>query len=274
MPKRPPSTERVSSPDRGSPTDEWGIYDPVKAGMQAVYARLGRPVLRASAKKARLERRRGFQPERSNDGVGLAIQEAMVRAGVFDPKQDQGTPVSPAQAVRIALKGARPPKAETELSQVTTAQDLAACDAPKRRPARRAKSSTSETAGIAAAAPAVEVSSATQTTEIGPAQRVRAPRKAKPRAKAESPAVAAAPVAPGPPAPSPRRPRGPVPLAAWAHAVTDTPKPEARRGDKRGFWKGLFRMPADVALVEYAHGCRIHRLLIETSEDAPLLDLL
>ncbi len=275
MPKRPPSNERVPSPDRGSLTDEWGIYDPAKAGMQALYARLGRPVLRESAKKARLESRRGFRPERPNDGVGLAIQEAMVRAGVFEPKEDEGTAVSPAQAVRIALKAARPPKAEAAMSQVTTAaQDLAACDAPKRRPTRRAKSSTSVTAAVATAPSAVEVSSATQIAEIEPAPKARAPRKAKPRAKAELQAVAAAPVVPGPPAPSPRRPRGPVPLAAWAHAVTDTPKPEARRGDKRGFWKGLFRMPADVALVEYAHGCRIHRLLIETSEDAPLLDLL
>ena len=86
--------------------------------------------------------------------------------------------------------------------------------------------------------------------------------------------VAAAPlpeVAPEPkhvpPAPSPRRPRGPVPLAAWAHAVADQPKVEPRRADKRGFWRGLFRMPAEVALVEYAHGAKIHRLLIEAGDD-------
>jgi hypothetical protein len=66
-----------------------------------------------------------------------------------------------------------------------------------------------------------------------------------------------------PPAPSPRRPRGPVPLAAWAHAVADQLKAEPRRADKRGFWRGIFRMPAEVALVEYAHGAKIHRLRIE-----------
>ncbi len=275
MPKRPPSNERVPSPDRGSPTDEWGLYDPAKAGMQALYARLGRPVLRESAKKARLERRRGFRPERPNDGVGLAIQEAMLRAGVMEPKEDPGAPESSARAVRIALKAARPRKAEARPSPTTTAaQDLAASDAPKRRPNRRAKSSTTVTAGVATASPAAEVSSAIQATETEPALKARAPRKARPRTRVEPPAVAAAPLVSGPPAPSPRRPRGPVPLAAWAHAVNDTPKPEARRGDKRGFWRGLFRMPTDVALVEYARGCRIHRLLIETSEDVPLLDLL
>ncbi len=44
--------------ERVPPTDEWGIYDPAKAGMQALFARLGRPVLRASNKKIRQERRR------------------------------------------------------------------------------------------------------------------------------------------------------------------------------------------------------------------------
>ena len=82
------------------------------------------------------------------------------------------------------------------------------------------------------------------------------------------------PTAPAPPAPSPRRPRGPVPLAAWAHAVTDAPRSEPRRADQRGFWKGIFRIPSEVALVEYAHGCRIHRLVIETSDELPMLDLI
>ena len=56
-------------------------------------------------------------------------------------------------------------------------------------------------------------------------------------------------------------------LAAWAHAVADQPKVEPRRADKRGFWRGLFRIPAEVALVEYAHGAKIHRLLIEAGDD-------
>ena len=117
MPKRPP-TERVP------PTDEWGIYDPAKAGMQALFARLGRPVLRGSSKKIRQERRRAFRPERerSADGVGLAIKEAMDRAGAMDRAALEAKaaevataeattavlepvmPTSPARAVRIALK--------------------------------------------------------------------------------------------------------------------------------------------------------------------------
>ena len=45
-----------------SPTDEWGIYDPAKAGMQALYSRLGRPILRASAASERRERKRPPDP--------------------------------------------------------------------------------------------------------------------------------------------------------------------------------------------------------------------
>jgi len=58
-----------------------------------------------------------------------------------------------------------------------------------------------------------------------------------------------------------------VPLAAWARAIDDQPKAEPVRTDKRGFWRSLFRIPAEVALVEYAHGCRIHRLLVEAGDD-------
>ena len=265
MAKRPTSTERVPI------TDEWGIYDPAKAGMQALYAKLGRPILRASAKSARQERRRGFRPDRTNDGVGLAIQEAMVRAGRMsapaEPVETPILPVSPARAVRIALKAAT--------AAVPTEPFIPAVIAPsaagkKKTATRRAKATV-----------------AARDVEVETSARPRSPRKpAKARAKAE-PAPAAVPVAvvataavppapapPAPPAPAPRRPRGAVPLAAWAHAVSETPKPEPRRVDKRGFWKGLFRMPAEVALVEYARGCRIHRLLIETSDDVPLLDLL
>lgn len=265
MPKRPTPTERAPI------TDEWGIYDPAKAGMQALYAKLGRPILRASAKSARQERRRGYRPERTNDGVGLAIQEAMDRAGKMnaaaEPVETPIIPISPARAVRIALKAGTVPAPSKPFIPATVAPSATA---PKKTATRRAKTTV--------AARAVEVEA--------PA-RPRRPRKtAKGRAKAE-PAPAAVPVAvaatavvapapapPAPPAPSPRRPRGAVPLAAWAHAVSETAKPEPRRTDKRGFWKGLFRMPAEVALVEYARGCRIHRLLIETSDDGPLLDLL
>lgn len=273
MPKRTPSVEPAPPAKPVAPTDEWGIYDPAKAGMQALYARLGRPILRASARSVRLERRRGFRPERPNDGVGLAIEEAMLRAGIMEPKDDAAMPASAARAMRMALKGTRPPKAAVEPSpQPSAAEELAALDAPKRRTARRAKSAVAP--DVAGASPPAITARAADVVDVEPARKTRAPRKTTARAKTEPPVVVVTPVTAGPPAPSPRRPRGPVPLAAWAHAVTEAPNPEARRGDKRGFWKSLFRMPADVALVEYAHGCRIHRLLIETSQDAPLLDLL
>lgn len=90
---------------------------------------------------------------------------------------------------------------------------------------------------------------------IKAASAVAVPAKAEPAQKA------------APPAPSPRRPRGPVPLAAWAHAAAETSRQPARRVDPRGFWRGIFRIPAEVALVEYAHGCRIHRLLVEAGDD-------
>jgi hypothetical protein len=58
-----------------------------------------------------------------------------------------------------------------------------------------------------------------------------------------------------------------VPLAAWAHAVADALRPEPRRVDPLGFWRTWFRIPPEVALVEYARGCRIQRLLIDAGTD-------
>ena len=82
-----------------SPTDEWGIYDPAKAGMQALYSRLGRPVIRASEASQRRERRRASRPERPADGVGLALQEARRRAEAIAtatvPAPPTDAPVTP-----------------------------------------------------------------------------------------------------------------------------------------------------------------------------------
>ena len=275
MPKRPPNAERVPL------TDEWGIYDPAKAGMQALYARLGRPVLRASPKSVRQERRRGFRPERPADGVGLAIEEAMIRAGMMKARgqtEPPAVPVSPARALRIALKSTKTPKAAT----VPDILAPSAGTAPGRKASRQARAEADASVGpVAAAPPPVDVMAAAPSVVTEPVAKARVARRyAKANAKASVKAETAhpeEPQAPGPhvpPAPSPRRPRGPVPLAAWAHAVADAPRHEPRRADKRGFWRGIFRMPADVALVEYAHGCRIHRLLIETSDDAAPYDLL
>lgn len=281
--------------ERVPPPDEWGIYDPAKAGMQALFARLGRPVLRGSTKKIRQERRRAFRPERerSADGVGLAIKEAMDRVGAMDraaleakaaeakPAETKTAvmepvvPASPARAVRIALKAAKTPLPMVE----EAAPEPPA--AVKRKAARRTKAETAVVLAEPAAPQPLQPQAlaAAPLAEAEVALKTRPRKTAKARVKAEpAPAVVAltapAATAPVPPAPSPRRPRGPVPLAAWAHAVTDAPKHEPRRHEKRGFWKAIFRIPSDVALVEYAHGCRIHRLLIETSDDLPMLDLI
>ena len=296
MPKRPPPAERVPL------TDEWGIYDPAKAGMQALYARLGRPVLRASSKSMRQERRRGFRPERPNDGVGLAIEEAMRRAGILIPPTPVDEPIVPgsaARAVRQALKAAKTakePKGADDVNEqapivADSVQELAPAAAPKRKTQRRAKTGAVLVPEPVAATPPVEIQAAPVETPAAPVETQAAPvetQAAAPAAEPEPPSksrtgrktakarakVESAPaVPPGPPPPSPRRPRGPVPLAAWAHAVADAPKSEPRRADRRGFWGALFRIPAEVALVEYAHGCRIHRLLIETS-DVPSPELL
>lgn len=66
--------------DRKPTTDEWGLYDPAEAGMPALFARLGRPVLRQSDAAVRREKRRASRPQRSTEGVCLAIEEGKRRA--------------------------------------------------------------------------------------------------------------------------------------------------------------------------------------------------
>jgi len=282
-------------------TDEWGIYDPAKAGMPALFARLGRPILQAPASSSRRERRRALRPERTSDGVGLALAEARRRAGLDSGVNESTEPPlvgnNPARAMRLALRAqaavnamgtphaepfipldvpALPAPVSTPVPEPVPAPvqaqhlepaDVPAVPAPKKRATRKASART-------AAVPATSAEPAAAKT------RTRKAAAGKGRARQAAPAIEAAPLAVAaptheppsakphlPPAPSPRRPRGPVPLAAWARAVADPPKPEPRRADPRGFWRGIFRMPAEVALVEYAHGARIHRLLIETSDD-------
>ena len=283
-------------------TDEWGIYDPAKAGMPALFARLGRPILQAPASNSRRERRRALRPERTSEGVGLAIAEARRRAGLDSGVNESTEPPlvggNPARAMRLALRAqaavnamgtaaAEPftppnavpavpapvsapvpePVAAPVQAQHVEPADLPAAPAPKKRATRKV---SARAAGLPA----------TNTEPAAAKTRTRKAAAGKGRARQAAPAIDAAtvvvaapapePPAPKPhlpPAPSPRRPRGPVPLAAWAHAVADQPKPEPRRADPRGFWRGIFRMPAEVALVEYAHGARIHRLLIETGDD-------
>lgn len=298
MSSKRPSTKTSSTTDEWKITDEWGIYDPEKAGIPALFARLGRPILRAAPTSSRKERRRALRPERSTEGVGLALAEARRRAGYDGADDALEHPLvggNPARAMRLALRAQAavnamgtpaaepfvpppappvPPPLQARVTVVPDA-DMDEAPAPRKRAAKRAVQ-----ARTASDAPTRHIAPPQEPPAAAPKARTRkAPAKARTRqaAPAAEPvaSVAAAPVpdvAPAPkphvpPAPSPRRPRGPVPLAAWAHAVADQPKVEPRRADKRGFWRGIFRMPAEVALVEYAHGAKIHRLLIEAGDD-------
>lgn len=299
MSSKRPSTKSSSTTDEWKITDEWGIYDPEKAGIPALFARLGRPILRAAPTSSRKERRRALRPERSTEGVGLALAEARRRAGYDGADDTLEHPLvggNPARAMRLALRAQAavnamgapaaepfvpppaPPVPQPPVqARVTVVPDADAHEAPapKKRTAKRAAQ-----ARAASDAPTRHIVPAQEAPAAAPKARTRkAPAKARTRqaapvvepvapvAAAPVPEVAPAPKPHVPPAPSPRRPRGPVPLAAWAHAVADQPKPEPRRADKRGFWRGIFRMPAEVALVEYAHGAKIHRLLIEAGDD-------
>ena len=240
-----------------SPTDEWGIYDPAKAGMQALYSRLGRPILRASDASQRRDRRRANRPERSADGVGLAIQEAKRRAGLMEapplvppPPSVAPPPVAepiPEPAARVARAGRGKVKATAKRKPPVVVEDVRAVAPPP-------------TPAVTAPAPEPPIAAAPVKGRGGRKGRTRQ------MAAVDPPAIVAAPVAVPPP--SPRRPRGPVPLAAWAHAVNDAERPEPKRSEAKGLWRGIFRIPSEVALVEYGRGCRIHRVVIETAADA------
>ena len=315
-PKRPSPLKPPAAADDWKITDEWGIYDPEKAGIPALFRRLGRPVLRAAPSTSRKERRRAHRPERSDEGVGLALAEAKRRAGYDVDDEMPMLGGNPARAMRLALKARNavnevgtpadppyvPPAAEPKPAapharapHVPHAAPPAAPEPPTaatpRRRARKGAAPVPEPSSLPAPAAPAEPEPPVAATK---ARTRRTTRRAKSDsapvmpvataaaaiatvdAPAEMAAAMAEPLAPvagtppvrtGPPAPSPRRPRGPVPLAAWARAVDDQPKAEPVRIDKRGFWRSLFRIPAEVALVEYAHGCRIHRLLVEAGDD-------
>jgi hypothetical protein len=294
MSSKRPSTKTSSTTDEWKLTDEWGIYDPEKAGIPALFARLGRPILRAAPTSSRQERRRAPRPARSTEGIGPALAEARRRAGYDAPEDGLEPPLvegNPARAMRLALRAQAAvnamgtPAAEPFVpppappvphppvqARVTVVPDADAHEtpAPKKRMAKRAVQ-----ARTASDAPTRHIVPAPEAPAAPKARTRKAPAKARTRQAVPvvepvapltaAPVPEAAPESKPhvPPAPSPRRPRGPVPLAAWAHAVADQLKAEPRRADKRGFWRGIFRMPAEVALVEYAHGAKIHRLRIE-----------
>ena len=171
------------------PTDEWGIYDPAKAGMQALFSRLGRP---------------------TSAGTG-------------------------GRGSRAACTGRRTARAKAARSTKRKTPPAIAAVEP----------TTAPTVAVPVQVPSSKAMNAPAPRRVG--------KPARPR-----PAV---------PPPSPRRPRGPVPLAAWAHAVHDTRRDEPKRGEAKGLWRGIFRIPSEVALMEYGRGCRIHRVVIETAAD-------
>jgi hypothetical protein len=283
-----------------SPTDEWGIYDPSKAGMQALYSRLGRPIIRASEASERRARRRGLKSDRPADGVGLAIEEAKRRAGLMSaahtappqttpepvaapppvvaatpapPVIEMPAPVKPARATRAkAGKGSKRKPISAAITAAGARLDVGVAAPPAAAPvaADKAAASAAPTIAVPTIAaptnhvPAIHTPAIDAPAGDGPAGR-RAARKT-PRSRQA--ASASAPSTPVVPPPSPRRPRGPVPLAAWAHAVSDTPRPEPKRSEGKGLWRGIFRIPSEVALVEYGRGCRIHRLVIESAPDS------
>jgi hypothetical protein len=279
-------------------TDEWGIYDPSKAGMQALYSRLGRPILRASEKSERRARRREGKSDRPAEGVGLAIEEAKRRAGII--AAGATAPPVPEPAVATAPAPAPPPAPApapvVTVAPVAPVAPVAAplpTAAPVAKTTRAVKAKTAKTAkrklaaAVSAAGARLDAANARRTTAVArpaatpapppapapapaPAASAPAPRRAARKTPKAKPAAAAVAPAPAVPSPSPRRPRGPVPLAAWAHAVSDAGQ-EPKRAEGKGLWRGIFRIPSEVALVEYARGCRIRRLVIEAAS-APLDD--
>lgn len=276
-PKKQPQ-RLAPADDPWSITDEWGMYDPQKAGIPALFARLGRPVLTAAPATSKKERRRALRPERTAEGVGLAIAEAQQRAGLVAPDKLPPAGGNPARAMRLALKARESAQAATTgVAETVAAPPTPSAVTPPAARRRSTKATKSEAAPRAArkAAPATDAATPARRTARPRKSPVLRPQTAAAPATAPVPATApaataaAAPTTTPPPQPSPRRPRGPVPLAAWAHAVSDAPTRDTSAKDKRGFWRSVFRIPAEVALVEYAHGARIHRLLIESAPATP-----
>jgi len=259
-----------------SPTDEWGIYDPSKAGMEALYSRLGRPVPRAGAgaddADERRRRKRVFRASRPAEGVGMALREARRRAD--EMSESQRAPFVPA-AAPPAPATLTPPAPEPEHPVAVAAVPVKPARAKATKAARRKATAVPEVDAASAVVelppPAAVAAPAAAAPEL-PAPKRGGRKAARPKAVAKSAtpvaiAAAPAPATPAVPPPSPRRPRGPVPLAAWAHAVSDTERPEPKRHESKGLWRGIFRIPSEVALVEYGRGCRIHRLVIEGGAD-------
>jgi hypothetical protein len=210
--------------------------------------------------------------DRPADGVGMAIEEAKRRAGLIAAPPAAPPPLipdpGPAPVAAAPLAPVAPPAVEATPAPAKPAR-AARAKAPKatkRKPLSSAISAASARMDAAATRPAVATVTTSDPVDEAPVETPRrGGRKAPKSRQAASPAVAPAAVVPPP---SPRRPRGPVPLAAWAHAVSDSPRPDPKRSEGKGLWRGIFRIPSEVALVEYGRGCRIHRLVIEAASES------
>lgn len=253
-----------------SPTDEWGIYDPSKAGMEALYSRLGRPVPRAGGDDdgERRRRKRVFRASRPAEGVGMALREARRRADEMSDAQ-RVPPFVPAAAIPAIPV---PPPPEPDVPVAVAVVPVKPARAKAAKPARRKAAApvVEAASGVVELPPPAVAPPASEAVESPVPKRGRKAARAKAVPRTATPVAMPTPAAqavPAVPPPSPRRPRGPVPLAAWAHAVSDTERPEPKRHESKGLWRGIFRIPSEVALVEYGRGCRIHRLVIEGAAD-------
>lgn len=74
---RPLSTRPAPS---SAPVNEWGMYDPAVAGIEALFARVDPEGLRREREPAAKRRSRPKKGRDETSGVGLAISEAIARA--------------------------------------------------------------------------------------------------------------------------------------------------------------------------------------------------
>ena len=269
------------------PVDEWGMYDPAKAGLEALFLKLGlspEPARDAARSGRRGKARRRERPSDAEaEGVCSAIAEARRRA--MEVKAAARAAASPAEAAAPAAMApqAGVPSAEvaTEAPAVAaTGQMVPLGDAPvprTRATGRSRKAKPVQPAEAGAPTTTVRVAeaagaSAPETTARKPRSRKAAP-KAGPSLEA-APATGAEPEAATPVAPAPARSRSrrPAPLAAWARNAADVVyAPAARprlRAEIRVSWRSLLAIPAEVAGVQYARGARIRRVVIEADEQA------
>lgn len=94
-----------AAPARRAPANEWGVYDPSVAGIQALFARLGADDPEDEAPPPRRTRRASTARQKATDdtsGVGLAIAEAIARA------QQQRSPAPAAIVVATPSQTAPP----------------------------------------------------------------------------------------------------------------------------------------------------------------------